>query len=68
MRIIFNNITGKIRSQFPSDPKYDINIILSNWENSDYIEIENSPIVTQNDLLNWKVDLETRTLVQVEIP
>ena len=58
--IIFDKNTGQILAEAKEDQ--NLQDFMNNWSDSDYIESEES-ILKKISFENWKIDLETRTLV-----
>lgn len=64
MKIIFDKDTGKILTVY--NPIQNLTILMSNWPNSDQIDIETD--IDAKQLINYKIDIEKRTLVYIAKP
>lgn len=59
---IYNIETGFIVGW--AGPEQDVNLFMNNWTNQPIDRIIVQSIPPRKDLFNWKVDLDTKTLIR----
>ena len=59
--VIYNNNTGKIYTI--TNNAQDPTLMLSNWENSQYIQINDDHPIKSISMASWKIDVNTKELI-----